>query len=323
MIHEEDYQTDGATPQKKPSVNPKVQKTTNDHIQDFHNKAKVKESSQFFRKMSGSIKSSNNNLSPPQINRTAAYQSINEQNEVPSDQSDYDASVSQRLGRFNVKNISEGAITKTEGGFTNKLDNLTEVITPDYTSIPSVENRYTNNDFYGNNMMPIQARKSFTEYSLKDNLNGGIVREGYPAWSTMGANNMMFADGNISYQNRNDIQKTPMFTSVNPPQFYSRTLPPLDFEKINENLENEGEDYDNDQYSIQNTNKEEKGSPRSDSYYATPHSNRVGYVNVIPERRQTNQIYTEVAQKYQPNGGQPIANREKIYSSQCKCCHSH
>ena len=228
MIHEEDYQTDGATPQKKPSVNPKVQKTTNDHIQDFHNKAKVKESSQFFRTMSGSIKSSNNNLSPPQINRTAAYQSINEQNEVPSDQSDYDASVSQRLGRFNVKNISEGAITKTEGGFTNKLDNLTEVITPDYTSIPSVENRYTNNDFYGNNMMPIQARKSFTEYSLKDNLNGGIVREGYPAWSTMGANNMMFADGNISYQNRNDIQKTPMFTSVNPPQFYSRTLPPLD-----------------------------------------------------------------------------------------------
>ena len=323
MIHEEDYQTDGPTPQKKPSQNPKIQKTTNDHIQEYQNnqnKAKVKESSQFFRTMSGSLKSSNKNLSPPQINRAVAFQSLNDHHDVRSDQSDYDVSVSQRLGRFNVKNISEGANTKTEGGFTNKLENLTEVITPDYTSIPSIENRYSNNDFYGSNMMPIQARKSFTEYSLKDNLNGGVVRDGYNAWPAMGNNNMMFADANISYQNRNDIQRTPAFTGSNPQQFFSRPLPPMDFERINENMENEREDYDYGQSSIHYSNKEEKGSPRSDSYYATPQSRNPGYMNVFSEKRQPNQIYAETPQKYQSNGERPVANRDKNYSSQRKFC---
>lgn len=104
MIYEEDY---SETMNQKPipfHVHEKMQKTTNDHIQEFQNKERIKES-QFMRNSSKPSSTEPQNLSPPQINRITAFkESLGDEandtdHEIRTDKSDYDHSVSLRKNR--------------------------------------------------------------------------------------------------------------------------------------------------------------------------------------------------------------------------------
>lgn len=104
MIYEEDY-SETANPKTVPyHVHEMMQKTTNDHIQEFHNKERIKES-QFMRNSSKPSSTEPQNFSPPQINRLTAFkESMGEEghdtdHDIRTDKSDYDHSVSLRKNR--------------------------------------------------------------------------------------------------------------------------------------------------------------------------------------------------------------------------------
>lgn len=237
MIHEED-QPDPLHPLNTTEMI-NLQKTTNDHILDF--RKKDRRNSQFNRDGSKMSSPEADNLYPPQINRLDAFNkkldespSKYEDHEIRTDKSDYDQSVSLRKNRFSnlasnniqIKTASIDGLGHDNFSNAYGIDQKSEGYL-EYPSCPSLENR-ASSELNLNVNNQLHHKKSFTELSMKDRYDAGAARGMYP-----------FVSNNFSYQNRQDNQRTPMFTggSVGQPYFFNSRVPPLSFEQIDEKRE--------------------------------------------------------------------------------------
>lgn len=271
-----------------------VNATTNDNIIKFQNSQRIAMASKLVAGSPNLHNSETKTLNNSKLNRFIKVQDLieEENDEVRTDQSEYDKSVSIRKGRFNVmtnqnfyKNYEEfkGFNIESNSGTVGYL-----------RPVSQLENR-TQNDYnfnYNYNMMPMQTRQSMTEYSLKERSETGTTRNLYPFITEF--NQPSLRDENGFYRPKNEMINTPIFTNTNvdPQVYYQNRLPSL-FIESRSNREVDNERLEEQEKSSVYTNIEDKGSPWNSSYYN--HSKHLGsahpdqyYQNKSEARSQTN-----------------------------------
>ena len=242
--------------------------TTNENIIQFQNNQRKAMASKYGTGSPNIHTSETKTLNNSKINRFMNMQDLieEENDEIRTDQSEYDKSVSIRKGRFNV--IPHEKISKINEEFKNYNIESNSGNVGYLRPIPQVDSRVPSdyNFNYNYNIMPMQTRQSMTEYSLKERSETGTARNLSPFINEF--NQPMLRDDNGYYRSKNELMKTPMFTNTNidPQIFYQNRLPPLIFESRS-NREIDNERLEADEKSSVYTNIEDKGSPWNSSYF--------------------------------------------------------
>jgi len=298
-ISEEEYPIDITTPRKDRNIYNNIQKTTNDHIEEFKSNQKRSTTNAFLRNQSSPIQ----HVSPRRASKTITklnfrqiddiLEEADEKEDFRTDESDVDKSGSIRKGRFNIKDIPKD------------LGN-------EYLDEPAPLNNEINSDKYQNNMLfpklehktssehnygylPIHPRQSLTEYSLRERSEAGTTRNLHPFMNEANAN-LIPTEENLYpyYQYKNENLKTPMFTNasnmIQQNYMQNRQIPPLTFESLSEKRQPEAKNRDkirDKNSSINYSEKEEKGSPRNSSYFIDSDTGRNSFQQPTQNFRQS------------------------------------
>ena len=249
-----------------------INATTNDNIIQFKNSQRKAITSKLVANSSNNQNSETKTLNNSKMNRFLKMQDLieEENDEIRTDQSEYDKSVSIRKGRFNVMTNENFWNNYEEFKGYNIESNSGNVgyLRP----APQIENRAQNdyNFNYNYNMIPIQTRQSVTEYSLKERSETGTARNLYPFIPEF--NQLSMRDENGFYRPKNELINTPIFTNTNidPQVYYQNRLPSL-FVESRSNREVDNERLEEQEKSSVYTNIEDKGSPWNSSYFGYNH----------------------------------------------------
>lgn len=266
MISEEEYHN-GVSPMRSQGRNDYNNKTTNENIMEYqYNLEKSKKHTVDEHKSNDYVPKSQIS---PNIQKFLQYQnSIEEENDdIRTDQSEYDKSVSVRKGRFNFKTIKHAYVNENDvNGYNVDLnsDNV-RYLRP----ISQMENR-TPSDYnlnYNYSLHPMQQRQSVTEYSLKERSETGTARNLFPFMNDVNMN--MMRDDNLYLHSKSDVMRTPMFTNsnINPQVFYPNKLPPLISEMHSNRESSKDNESEKNRNMIHYSNKEVKGSPWNSDYF--------------------------------------------------------